>query len=61
MLNGQVAVYDRNSATARLVLSHCSDVRARSRGNPFWFRQLVCSSIESMGVSLLRSALEHDY
>ncbi len=60
MLNGQVAVYDRNSATARLSIESLFGCSRTVSGEPILVSQLVCSSIESMGVSLLRSALEHD-
>ncbi|MDX1925562.1 MAG: hypothetical protein SFV81_03535 [Pirellulaceae bacterium] len=60
LLNGQVAVFDRNSAKTRTNIEALLGCSRTVSGEPLLVSQLVCVSIEGMGVGLLRSALEQD-
>ena len=60
MLNGQVAVFDRNSARTRMSIEALFGCSRTVAGEPILVSQLVRVAIEGMGVGLLRSALEHD-
>jgi hypothetical protein len=60
LLNGQVAVFDRNSAKTRMNIEALLGCSRTVSGEPLLVSQLVCVSIEGMGVGLLRSALEQD-
>jgi hypothetical protein len=60
MLNGRVAIYDRNSAKTRLNIEALIGCSRTISGEPILVSQLVHIAIESMGIEVLRSALEHD-
>ena len=60
MLNGQVAVIDRNSARTRMSIEALFGCSRTVAGEPILVSQLVRVAIEGMGVGLLRSALKHD-
>jgi hypothetical protein len=60
LLNGQVAVFDRNSVKARLNIEALLGCSRTIAGEPMLVSQLVRVAITGMGVGLLRSALEQD-
>jgi hypothetical protein len=60
MLNGQVAIYDRNSAKTKLHIEALIGCSRTISGEPILVSQLVHIAIDSMGISLLRTAIEHD-
>lgn len=60
MLNGQVAIYDRNSTKTRLSIEALLGCSRTLAGEPILVSQLVQNAIDGMGIELLKSALEHD-
>ncbi len=59
-LNGRVEVYDRNSPKTRLSIEALLGCSRTIAGEPILVSQLVQSSIEGMGIDVLRTAVEND-